>query len=323
MSLSVVVPVYNERESVLPLYSGIIDALTSFDPDFEIILIDDGSSDGTDVVMRELAAADLRVKVIQFRRNFGQAAALAAGIRHATREIVVTMDADLQNDPADIPQVVRALGQEYDAVCGWRQTREDAFFSRTLPSRIANRIIGWATNVSVHDSGCSLRAYRLDVIQEISLYGEMHRFLPALINWIGGRVGEVRVKHHPRRHGVSKYGLRRTFKVVLDLITVKFLRDFSAKPNYVFGGFGLLSIALSAICFLIVAYRTLVLGNPSATPMVFFMVIFFVVGFLSIFVGLLAELVISTAYESQRRTPYHIRATINVSDTRQRAAWKR
>ena len=199
MSLSVVVPVYNERESIPLLYAGIIDALTPFETDFEIILVDDGSSDGTDLAMRELTSRDPRVKVIQFRRNFGQAAALAAGLRHASRDIVVTLDADLQNDPADIPMIVRALGEEYDVVCGWRHQREDPFVARTLPSLIANKIIAWATNVSIHDMGCSLRAYRRDIVQEISLYGEMHRFLPALINWIGGRVGEVKIAHHPQK----------------------------------------------------------------------------------------------------------------------------
>jgi glycosyltransferase involved in cell wall biosynthesis len=292
-----------------------VDALTPFEPDFEIILVDDGSSDGTDIAMRELAMSDPRVKVIQFRRNFGQAAALAAGIDHATCDIVVTLDADLQNDPADIPVVVRALGEDYDAVCGWRHERKDDMFSRTLPSKLANKLIAWATNVKVHDTGCSLRAYRREVIQEIHLYGEMHRFLPALISWIGGRIGEIKVKHHARRHGESKYGLRRTIKVILDLITVKFLRDYSTKPNYVFGGFGLANLLLSAIAFSIVVYRTFVLGNPSATPMVFFMVIFFVVGLLSLFVGLLAELVINAGYETQRNVPYHIKSTVNVPPT--------
>ena len=318
MSLSVVVPAYNERENIPLLYAGIVDALTPFERDFEIILVDDGSTDGTDLAMREIALSDPRVKVIQFRRNFGQTAALAAGIDHATCDTVVTLDADLQNDPADIPTVVRALSDDYDAICGWRHEREDAVLSRTLPSKIANRIIAWATNVKVHDTGCSLRAYRREVIQEIRLYGEMHRFLPALINWIGGRVGEVKVRHHARKHGESKYGLRRTIKVILDLITVKFLRDYSTKPNYVFGGFGLASLALSLVAFAIVAYRTFVLGNPSATPMVFFMVIFFVVGFLSLFVGLLAELVISTGHESQRRTPYHVKSTVNIGGDPQR-----
>jgi glycosyltransferase involved in cell wall biosynthesis len=322
VSLSVVVPVYNEHENIPILYTGIIDALTAFETDFEIILVDDGSSDGTDMAMKELTARDRRVKVIQFRRNFGQAAALAAGIRHASKDIVVTLDADLQNDPSDIPMVVRALADRYDVVCGWRHQRADPFVARTMPSLIANKIIAWATNASVHDMGCSLRAYRRDIVQEISLYGEMHRFLPALINWIGGRVGEVKVAHHPRKYGTSKYGLQRTLKVILDLITVKFLRDFSTKPNYVFGGFGLIALLLSGVCFLVVAYRTFALGNPSATPMVFFMVIFFVVGFLSIFVGLLAELVISAAFESQKRVPYHIKNTINLN-TESRAAWRR
>lgn len=322
MSLSVVVPVYNERDNLPLLYGGIVDALTPFDPNFEIIFVDDGSNDGSAVAMESLAITDLRVKVIQFRRNFGQAAALAAGIRHAANEIVITMDADLQNDPADIPMLVKALGKDYDAVCGWRHDREDAFISRTVPSVLANKIIAWATRVAVHDTGCSLRAYRREVIQEINLYGEMHRFLPALINWIGGRVTEVKVQHHPRRHGVSKYGIQRTLKVVLDLMTVKFLRDYSTKPNYIFGGFGLLNLILSAFCFFIVAYRTFVLRNPAATPMVFFMVIFFVVGFLSIFVGLLAELVISSTYETQKKAPYHIKTMVNFSDAQRRIVWK-
>jgi len=322
MSLSVVVPVYNERDNLPILYGGIVDALTPFDPSFEIIFVDDGSNDGSDTAMETLAATDPRLKIIRFRRNFGQAAALAAGIRHAVHDIVVTLDADLQNDPADIPMLVRMMGTEYDAVCGWRHVREDAFISRTVPSVIANKLIAWATRVSVHDTGCSLRAYRREVIQEINLYGEMHRFLPALINWIGGRVGEVKVQHHARRHGTSKYGLQRTLKVVLDLMTVKFLRDYSTKPNYIFGGFGLLNLILSGGCFLIVAYRTFVLRNPAATPMVFFMVIFFVVGFLSIFVGLLAELVISSAYETQKKAPYHIKSKTNFAETEQKIAWK-
>jgi glycosyltransferase involved in cell wall biosynthesis len=320
VSLSIVVPAYNERENIPLLYTGIVDALTPFEPDFEIILVDDGSTDGTDAAMAEIATSDPRVKVIQFRRNFGQAAALAAGIHHATNDIVVTLDADLQNDPADIPTVARALDPDFDAVCGWRHEREDAWIWRTLPSRIANTIIAWATRIPVHDTGCSLRAYRRDVLQEISLYGELHRFLPALISWIGGRVGEAKVRHHARRHGQSKYGIRRTMKVILDLMTVKFLRDYSTKPNYVFGGFGLVNLVLSAICFGVVAYRAFVLGNPAATPMVFFMVIFFVVGFLSIFVGLLAELVISSAYESRRRVPYHIKSTMNLGERLQKAA---
>jgi glycosyltransferase involved in cell wall biosynthesis len=312
LSLSVIVPAYNERENIPLLYTGIVDALTPFEPEFEIILVDDGSTDGTDIAMRDLAMSDPRVRVIQFRRNFGQSAALAAGIHHAEYDTVVTLDADLQNDSADIPTVVRALGEDYDVICGWRHAREEALLSRTLPSKIANWIIAWATRVKVHDTGCSLRAYRREVLQEITLYGEMHRFLPALINWIGGRVGEVKVRHHARRYGTSKYDLRRTWKVILDLITVRFLRDYSTKPNYVFGGFGLANLALSVIALGIVVYRTFVQGNPTATPMVFFMVIFFVVGFLSIFVGLLAELVINTGYESRKSVPYHIKGTMNL-----------
>lgn len=323
MSLSVVVPVFNERENLPILHAQIEAALQNFEPKFEMIFVDDGSTDGSTELLESLALQDPRVKVIRFRRNFGQAAAFAAGIRYAEFETVVTLDADLQNDPQDIPALVTKLYKEdYDAVCGWRHNREDSYFSRTLPSVIANKLISWSTNVPIHDTGCTLRAYKREIIQEIDLYGEMHRFLPALINWIGGRIGEAKVTHHPRRFGESKYGMKRAAKVVVDLMTVKFLRDYSTKPNYIFGGFGLGSLMLSFISFVIVAYRTLILKNPEATPMVFMMVIFALVGILSIFVGLLAELVISASYEAHKRPSFHIKSTTNIGTADQRTAWK-
>ena len=323
MSLSVVVPVFDERENLPILHAQLLETLRGFDPEFEIIFVDDGSTDGSGELLESLAMQDSRIRVVRFRKNFGLTAAFAAGIRFARYDTVVTLDADLQNDPRDIPLLVDTLQRQgYDAVCGWRHDREDAFLSRTLPSVIANKIISWTTKVPIHDTGCSLRAYKRDVIQEIDLYGEMHRFLPALITWIGGRLGEVKVAHHPRKFGKSKADLRRTVKVILDLMTVKFLRDYSTKPNYIFGGFGLLNLALSVIAFAIVAYRTLILGNPEATPMVFFMVIFFLVGFLSIFVGLLAELVIHASHEAQKRPPYHIKSTTNIGVGDRRTAWK-
>ena len=323
MSLSVVIPVFDERENLPILHTQLVESLRHVDPEFELIFVDDGSTDGSGEFLESLAVQDARTKVIRFRKNFGLTAAFAAGIRYATHDIVITLDADLQNDPHDIPLLVETLRRhDYDAVCGWRYNREDSFFSRTLPSVIANKIIAWTTKVPIHDTGCSLRAYKKEIIQEIELYGEMHRFLPALINWIGGKIGEVKVTHHPRKFGKSKADLRRTLKVILDLMTVKFLRDYSTKPNYIFGGFGLFNLSLSFIAFVIVAYRALILGRPEATPMVFFMVIFFLVGFLSIFVGLLAELLIHASHEAQKRPAYHIKSTTNIGVNDRRAAWK-
>jgi glycosyltransferase involved in cell wall biosynthesis len=276
--LSIVLPVYNERQNLEPLQKRITEALAPESVDYEVIYVDDGSTDGSWEVLKAMAAADPRVRLARFRRNFGQTAAMAAGDllrvqagrRHARRR------------PAERSgrhsALVAALGDSYDVVAGWRRNRHDKWLSRRLPSMAANRLIRWMTGTALHDSGCTLRAYRREIIQDVELYGEMHRFLPMLAAWVGARITEIEVTHHPRIHGKSKYGALRIYKVFMDLLTLKFIGDFSARPNYVFGGFGLANLILAGLTFLLVAYRTFMLKNPQATPMIFMMIGFLVTG---------------------------------------------
>ncbi len=308
--LSVVVPVFNEEDNLDPLQTRLKTVLKTLPMPSEIIYVDDGSTDGSWKVLRRLAATDATTAVVQLRRNFGQASAMAAGFAHARYPIVVTLDADLQNDPADIPRLLAALDDEHDVVAGWRRLRQDAWLTRLLPSRVANWLIRAVTGVRLHDFGCTLRAYRREILSDLPLFGELHRFLPVLAAWVGGRIKEIDVTHHPRAHGVSKYGPLRTFKVIVDLITLKFLRDFSGRPNYVFGGFGLASLLLGIAAFAVVAYRVLVLQRLEATPMVFLMVIFVLVGVLSIFMGFLAEIVIRGFHDTTLKPAYYVRQTI-------------
>lgn len=315
ISLTIVIPVYNERDNLEELHARLTGAVKPLDVEWEVIYVDDGSRDGSGELLAELAAADRRVRVVRFRKNFGQTQALAAGLARARGQRVVTLDADLQNDPADIERLLEVLGRGYDVVSGRRRQRRDPWLTRRLPSQIANFMIRRVTGVPLHDFGCTLKAYRREVLADISLFGEMHRFLPVLVAWVGGRVAEIEVGHHPRRHGASKYGLFRTYKVLVDLLTVKFIGDFSARPNYVFGGFGLVSLALGAAALAVVAYRTLVLRHLEATPLVFLMVVLFLTGVLSIFIGFLAEITIRGFYDSQRRPTYHIRDTIGFDET--------
>jgi len=243
VTLSVVVPVFNEAPNIRPLYEEIAAALGSVVDSYEIVLVDDGSTDGSFELMRELHQADPRVVVVQFRRNFGQSAAFAAGFDHAQGEIIVTMDADLQNDPADIPMLLEKLQEGYDVVSGWRQNRKDNII-RKIPSALANQLIARTTGVKLHDTGCSLRVYRREVVENIKLYGEMHRFIPALASWVGIKLAEMPVNHRPRGQGEAKYGkfgLDRAFRVILDLMTVYFLLGFFGRPMHLFGGIGLVS----------------------------------------------------------------------------------
>lgn len=314
--ISVVLPVYNERGNLEELQSRLTKTLSALDVPYEIIYVDDGSTDGSWDVLKRLAEDDPQVRLIRFRKNFGQTTALAAGMHYASHETLVTLDADLQNDPSDIPLLIGKLAEGYDVVSGWRRHRQDPLLSRRVPSRIANWFIGWITGVRLHDFGCTLKAYRREILWDICLYGEMHRFLPALAAWVGGRIAEVEVTHHPRVLGDSKYGIFRTFKVILDLTTIKFLRDYSAKPNYVFGGFGLFSFLLGGLAFLIVAYRVLVLRRLEATPLIFLAVILFITGMLSIFVGLLAEIIIRGQHEAQGRPTYRVRELVRIDPDR-------
>jgi glycosyltransferase involved in cell wall biosynthesis len=303
--ISVVVPVYNEQDNVGTLYERLAAVLTD---DVEFIFIDDGSTDQTARALCTIAAADERVRVIRLRRNFGQTAALSAGIDHARGRIIVPMDGDLQNDPTDIPRLLAKVDEGYDVVSGWRQDRQDNL-KRRLPSVVANKLISWISGVHLHDYGCSLKAYRRDVLADVRLYGEMHRFVPIYASWQGARVTELPVTHHARVHGRSKYGLERTVKVLLDLVVVKFLANYSTKPIYVFGGFGLFALFMSLATFSLMMYYKLAgLKDFVQTPLPLVVVMFLLVGCLSILLGLVAELSIRTYYESQGKRTYAIRS---------------
>ncbi|HZO43530.1 MAG TPA: glycosyltransferase family 2 protein [Methylomirabilota bacterium] len=310
--VSVVLPVLNEHDNLEPLHARLTEVLKTLGRDYEVIYVDDGSTDGSWGVLQALAAGDSSVRLVRLRKNFGQTPALSAGIAHARFPILVTLDADLQNDPYDIPRLLEALGDSYDVVSGWRRHRNDVWLSRRLPSNAANFLIRKVSGVPLHDFGCTLKAYRREVIQDVSLYGDMHRFLPVLAAWVGGRVTELEVTHHPRTHGVSKYGLTRIFKVLMDLISLKFIGDFSSRPNYIFGGFGLLNLVLGALAFAIVAYRVLILRHMEATPLVFLMVLFSITGILSLFIGFLADIVIRGFYDPTRKPTYYVRESVGL-----------
>jgi glycosyltransferase involved in cell wall biosynthesis len=315
LGLSVVIPVFDEEENLQALHQALTQALSELGEPYEVLYVDDGSEDQSFVVLRALARADPHVRVIRLRKNYGQTAAIAAGIDHAGGAIVVTMDADLQNDPKDIGRLLAALDEGNDVVSGWRRQRRDPWGKRRLPSQIANALTRMVTGVPLHDIGCALKAYRREVLTDIQLVGEMHRFLPVLVAWVGGRVAEIDVAHHPRIHGASKYSLIRTYKVIVDLVTLKFMGGFSARPNYVFGGFGLCSLLAGALAFAVVAYRALVLRQLAATPLVFLMVVFVLTGALSLFIGLLAEMVLRGFQEVGRKPGYHIRETVGRAAT--------
>lgn len=318
-SLSVVIPVYNEEENVPDLARTLHEALAGLGRDYEVILVDDGSTDGTWDRLVAAARSFPRYRLIRFRRNFGQTAAMSAGIDAATRDVIVTLDADLQNDPADIPRLLEEMETNgYAVVSGWRKDRQDPFLNRRLPSMIANGLISKMTGVKLHDYGCTLKAYRRDVLQGVRLYGEMHRFIPALCSWVGGAISEVVVRHHPRRAGQSKYGIGRTFRVVLDLFTVKFLLRFTGGPMQLFGKIAFLFGGAGALMWLIVMADRLTGGFGGGdlflikrpfwviTPL---MLLAFCMQFLSM--GLLAELQTRTYHESQDKRIYTIRETFD------------
>ncbi|NJD08965.1 MAG: glycosyltransferase [Gemmatimonadetes bacterium] len=300
--ISVVVPVYNEEANVVELHERLRRVLS--EPDVEFIFVDDGSTDGTFARLREVAALDARVRLLRFRRNYGQTAALSGGIDHARGSIIIPMDGDLQNAPADIPRLLEKLDQGYDVVSGWRVARQDSW-NRRLPSVIANRLVSWISGVPLHDYGCSLKVYRRRVLEDVRLYGEMHRFVPIYAVWQGARVAELPVTHHPRTGGRSHYGMERTLKVVLDLIVVKFLASYVTKPIYVFGGFGIFSFLLSALAFVLMVYFKYWGGKTFIqTPLPLVVVLFLLVGCLSMLLGLVAELTVRTYYESQGKRTY-------------------
>ena len=314
MNLSLVVPVYNEQDNLPLLFEAINKVMPTMNRTWEVILVDDGSQDNSLAVLNEYAKKDpAHVRVISFRRNFGQTAAIAAGLDYAQGEIIVLLDADMQNDPADIPMMLAKLDEGYDLVSGWRKSRKDNAITRNFPSMIANRIISRVTGVHLHDYGCTLKAYRRDVLEGFRLYGEMHRFIPVYAHSVGAKITEMTVNHHPRKHGKTKYGLERTAKVVLDLFTVKFLISYSSKPIYLFGGAGGFLMVISAIIMLYLFVRRIFFLVAIATsPLLQMSAMFFILGFQSILLGLIAELLVRTYHESQRKPTYTIRTMINL-----------
>lgn len=314
MDISLIIPVYNEEESLILLFNAIHKALDPLSRTWEVVLVDDGSSDNSLSLLKTLAEQDPKhVRIVAFRRNFGQTAAIAAGIDHSLGKIVILLDADLQNDPADIPMMLEKLDEGYDVVSGWRIKRKDTYLTRTLPSNIANRIISRVTGVELHDYGCTLKAYRREVITGFRLYGEMHRFIPIFAHSVGAKIIEIPVNHHPRRFGEAKYGLERTLKVLLDLFTVKFLLNYSAKPIYLFGGAGFLIIAISVTFLFFLAIRRLFFGvSVFGSPLFSISAMFFIMGFQSILMGLIAELQVRTYHESQHKPTYTLSETINI-----------
>jgi glycosyltransferase involved in cell wall biosynthesis len=310
--ISVLIPIFNEEENIAPLYEKLTSVLNRIGKDYEVIFIDDGSSDGTLSLLRPICKKDPRIKFISFSRNFGQTSALSAGIDFSKGKIIIPMDGDLQNDPEDIPSLLQRIEEGYDVVSGWRKDRKDPFLKRRLPSIIANKIISFIGGVRLHDYGCTLKAYRRDILKNIRLYGEMHRFIPIYAKWVGARVAEVPVHHSQRKFGSSKYGVNRVFKVILDLMVVKFLLSYSQKPIYVFGGMGFLMILGAILSGGYAIYLKLFRGvSFILTPMPVLCVFLTVLGLLSILMGFLAEVLIRTYYESQGKPTYQIKEMLS------------
>ncbi len=314
MNLSLITPVYNEEENLPLLFEAIYKVMPGLGYSWEIVLVDDGSRDGSLAVLQEFAQKDTEhVRVVSFRRNFGQTAAIAAGIDYAKGDIIILLDADLQNDPQDIPAMLAKLDEGYDLVSGWRKYRKDNALTRNLPSNIANWIISWVTGVHLHDYGCTLKVYRRPVLEGFRLYGEMHRFIPVFANSVGARITEMPVRHHARKFGKTKYGLERTVKVILDLFTVKFLVSYASKPIYLFGGAGSGLMVISSMIMMYLFIRRAVASiSVTFSPLFQTSVMFFILGFQSILMGLIAELLVRTYHESQRKPTYTIRTKINI-----------
>jgi glycosyltransferase involved in cell wall biosynthesis len=309
--ISVFLPVLNEEPNLRPLYAKLNDALARLGRSAEVIFVDDGSTDGSLAILREIAESDPRIRVVSLKRNYGQTAAMAAGIDAAKGRVLIPMDADLQNDPADIVRLLEKLDDGFDVVSGWRKNRQDTLITRKIPSMIANRLISWIGRVPLHDYGCSLKAYRRESLEDVRLYGEMHRFIPIYASWAGARVTEIPVEHHARTMGKSKYGLSRTLKVVFDLMTIKFMASYQTKPIYVFGMFGVLAIALSVIAGIWATVLKLWKGvSFILTPLPVITVVMLAIGVQFLLMGLLAEMLVRTYHESQAKPVYAVREKI-------------
>jgi glycosyltransferase involved in cell wall biosynthesis len=310
--VSVIVPIYNEMGNIPPLIAALAESMHRIGSAFEIIAVNDGSLDGSLRELEEEAARHPELRIIDFRRNYGQTAAIMAGIDCSAGAIIVTIDADQQNDPKDIAMLLSKLREGYDVVSGWRKDRQDAALRRKLPSRLANSLISWLSGVKLHDYGCTLKAYRVDVLKGVRLYGEMHRFIPIYARWMGAKVVEMPVSHHPRRIGRSKYGIDRIIKVLLDLIVVTFLHRYFVKPIYVFGTFGIASLFLSMGAFVYMLALKFFAGvSMISTPLPLVTVTAGLVGIMSILMGLLAEMLVRIYFESQGRAAYLVRHRVN------------
>ncbi len=316
MKLSIVLPVYNEAKSLPQLFEELTQVLATLPHSWEIVAVNDGSKDNTYEVLRGLAKKDTRIKAIDFLVNAGQTAALRAGIDHATGDILVPMDSDLENDPADIPHLLAKLDEGFDVVSGWRKDRwQGSFVTRKMPSTLANWLISRITNTHLHDYGCTLKAYRAEVIKDTMLYGEMHRFIPAYASWRGAKVTEIVVNHRPRKFGKSNYGISRTFRVLLDLLLIRFLHKYMSRPIHFFGGVGFISLGLGTLagCAAIVL-KVLDLRSFVATPLPTFSALFIIVGVQFIGMGILAEMLMRIYYESQKKMPYTVRESVNLPE---------
>lgn len=311
--ISLVLPVYNEEENIELQYEKIVSGLKKCRKSYEVIFVDDGSSDSSFEILGKIAAKDKKIKLVKFRRNFGQTAAMAAGIDFASGEVIIFMDSDLQNDPDDITRLLEKIDEGYDVVSGWRKDRQDKLVSRKIPSRIANRIISRVSGVKLHDLGCSLKAYKADVLKNVKLYGEMHRFIPIHASWIGAKITELPVKHHARQYGQSKYGIKRTFKVILDLMTVKFMGTFSTKPIYLYGGLGILTGLLGIASGAAVILMKVFLGtNMTGNPLLLLTVVFILLSTILVLMGIQAEVLIRIFHNTNDRSLYYVKETKNI-----------
>ncbi len=308
MKLSVVIPIYNEEENINLLYDELKGVLNSLEHDHEIVFVDDGSSDGSLSLLEKIQEQDEHAMVVSFRRNFGQTAAMSAGFDYATGDVIVTMDGDMQNDPHDIPMFLEKMDEGYELVSGWRHDRQDPFLNRRLPSMIANKIISVVTGVHLHDYGCTLKTFRKEITQGIRLYGEMHRFIPAIASGVGGKITEVKANHRPRRFGTSKYGISRTLRVVLDLMTVKFLLSYATRPIHVFGMLGLVSGGSGFLIALLMTVQRMFFDIPMGNrPLLLLAILLILMGMQFIYMGLLGELQVRTYHESQEKPIYVVR----------------